>query len=711
MIFFFNAKGDLLDRTNENVYQNSNNASRIWFAMPIPKTSVVSIGFTLPNGEYAKLRAMTPAIDALPDYKDEFGNPIQFWYYDLLTDVTAYAGNTEVQFNVVVCDKTITTKGVNITVLKGTPISNLPAPPNEYQAIISALESLNSIVTNIREEVDSFETETTENLNEKFDGLETSINNKFNELEKNSTASQVIQNTNNIKALFNLQLNKNVLAYDNADFTEEIQQTGGTDLSGLTILDNSYANVNKISGNTVKCENLINIDAMVATGGDIYTDALVKNNDGSYTITKNGYTRFSKRKPCYIPAGKYTYSGTLISKTDGITGIGVRWFAKDNNTVVLNNTWYFDWEKVTIEFSADVYYVDFYLNGNLEDGSYITFKNLMLNAGETALPYQPYFNGLKNAQTSGIKSTGRNFFNSEMLLKAEGWTENNGVYSGNGIKLYHAFGKAKGGFFGELNLDKQVALSFWGKNSTLSDNTSAFGFLYTDGTENNVRVISTEWTKYTLVSEAGKIIKCVYATLFEQDTVSLKEVCMKFGANEFDYEPYTESVMSLPKTVELGKWDYIENGQIVRQTSDFLELNGTENWVLTQYGFRANFIEIGAKIAVSSSIRDNVISSYYPYGLAVDKSLFVNGDSLYIMDNTYTTEYEWKTHLAELYASGNPLTIAYKLATPTYTPITFDNQYLVWDKGMELKEGNANGEFGASTNAEIDYLVIVGGND
>ena len=101
----------------------------------------------------------------------------------------------------------------------------------------------------------------------------------------------IIVNANNIKALFNLQLEKNVLAYDNAELTEEVQQTGGSELAGLTILDGSYATVNKISGNTVAYEQTLKnaqISGIKSIGKNLYNNYGVSALDSRLALS-NGY--------------------------------------------------------------------------------------------------------------------------------------------------------------------------------------------------------------------------------------------------------------------------------------------------------------------------------------------------------------------------------------------------------------------------------------
>jgi hypothetical protein len=135
--------------------------------------------------------------------------------------------------------------------------------------------------------------------------------------------------------------------------------------------------------------------------------------------------------------------------------------------------------------------------------------------------------------------------------------------------------------------------------------------------------------------------------------ISNVQICSAEVTNPSEFEPYTESIMQLPKTVELGKWDYIENGQVVRQT---------------------------------------IVEAY-------DSTKYNNG--------TYngTTDF---------ILSADGTQVEYK-GTITTEPITFDNKYLVWDKGIEqvLTPKDDNGktcfDYGANTNEENTYYVMLGG--
>ena len=229
MIFFYDAQGNLIKSVPTNVYQGSNKASRIWFIMPTAPTNVVNVAFTLPNGQYAPQRIMTNATlgvgitDGENKFTDETGQVINAWYYDLLTDITAYAGQTKAQFFVTTppdadCNnEVIATLSVDFTVLKGTPSVNIPAPINEYQAIIVALTSINTDVANIEEEVRTLNdtvASNTDKIQENTENISKNTSDIDLLKQENSRLNLAVEkNTTDIKALFTAELNKNVLVY------------------------------------------------------------------------------------------------------------------------------------------------------------------------------------------------------------------------------------------------------------------------------------------------------------------------------------------------------------------------------------------------------------------------------------------------------------------------------------------------------------------
>ena len=73
---------------------------------------------------------------------------------------------------------------------------------------------------------------------------------------------------------------------------------------------------------------------------------------------------------------------------------------------------------------------------------------------------------------------------------------------------------------------------------------------------------------------------------------------------------------------------------------------------------------------------------------------------------------EWKAHLAELAAAGNPLTVTYQTAEATTEATPFNkSKYVAWDGGSEtIYQGtNDNSEYGAENTVVQNYATKRGG--
>lgn len=185
------------------------------------------------------------------------------------------------------------------------------------------------------------------------------------------------------------------------------RKTGGT----LDIIDGALTRVEKIDGDTVNVDgvlystsfkgvksrgkNLIDIDKLV--GG-----ALVKNADGTYTITKNGGNRFSARAYVEIPHTAtigntiVTNSIEIIESTVSDNRIAAQFFYDKDGSGSQSVGFA---EPTTSSagnpngFKKDVVMVDLYLNHSETDGAYIKFRNLMTrygNANQISYDYEPY---------------------------------------------------------------------------------------------------------------------------------------------------------------------------------------------------------------------------------------------------------------------------------------------------------------------------------
>ena len=174
-----------------------------------------------------------------------------------------------------------------------------------------------------------------------------------------------------------------------------------TTADGEEIVDGSKAVLKKVVGNTVRCEQLIGMSDIVKTLAE-----------GKYLVSD--YTNF------HIEAGKtYTLSWdyNVIACPDAINiGFGIAEVKDDDGKeqdVVYKVNYDNQGENAsgrqTVTFTPEysgkliIRFIRYGIASTAE--TIISISNIMLNAGSTALPYQPLFTGLKSASFGGIEST------------------------------------------------------------------------------------------------------------------------------------------------------------------------------------------------------------------------------------------------------------------------------------------------------------------
>lgn len=210
-----------------------------------------------------------------------------------------------------------------------------------------------------------------------------------------------------------------------------------------------------------------------------------------------------------------------------------------------------------------------------------------------------------------------------------------------------------------------------------------------------------------------------------QGSVSWNNIMLNYGSSALPYEPYTQSVLSLPEAVELTEYDtaYPETGEIQRQ-SNTITFNGTETWQIytpnegnKQEGYTC-FETILSPKSVSPENGQNSVTNNYmwsEYGYASTNSGACQstnylGTNIIIKQNQFNTIGEWKAHLAALSEAGNPLTVTYKTAEVQSTEqADFSaDSYIAWKNGSEtIEQGNTdNSIYGAENTVEQDYYLL-----
>ena len=450
---------------------------------------------------------------------------------------------------------------------------------------------------------------------------------------------------------------------------------------GLNVLDGSLAKLEKVVGSTVKCNNLIDIPE-----------------NFTWTVI------YEKRK-FELPAGTYTISCSSYEQ-GGAAPPHIRFLGVNNSDDI--------WTRVdkayTKSFAGGEYTVYFYSadNAGSSGGITSTINKLMLNEGSSALPYQPYFEGLKNASFAGIESTGRNLINQDLLL--EGTGASRAVFEGfDCIKL--TAGTTVIPFSCKANANVRLSVDLAWENGV----DTYWFFKYADGTISSKSLLSASisggrgFNRYSqpIVIPEKDVVGIEARRYGGNNIVYLKDLMLNHGTTALPYEPYIEpTVFNFPKT-ELGEWDKLdfENQNVVRGTKTIV-FDGTENWE-----FLNSYISLRNVPSIANA--NNGICNLYPYLYQfAGKCIFVAGSYLRVgtaLGETFNNDVaKWKAHLAELYASGKPLVIAYELATPTETQFTNGNEYEAWANGTERVLGNDNAEFGVKNTLSQNYIIVTG---
>ena len=281
----------------------------------------------------------------------------------------------------------------------------------------------------------------------------------------------------------------------------------------------------------------------------------------------------------------------------------------------------------------------------------------MLNAGSTALPYEPYFEGLRSAPVTAVESVGVNLLDESRLLKSPNITASGTEY----ILSAGAYEIDTG-----INYkpNTQYTLAYTGKNDS---GAVRLEFNYADGTRTDFYFKSTEYINSVFTTAKNKSVKELRCNYSDAGNLYIKKgtVMIYEGADTKPYTPYTRHTLPIPETVrnidgygwgvnnEVYNYIDYEKKQFVKRVEKFV-LRGTENWVLYNSNLlTSQFDRVSPDL--SPSISDGAFNSEMRNG---------NVKFCVYTDGAHTEE-TWKSYLAE-----KPMTVYYELATPIITDIS-----------------------------------------
>ena len=366
----------------------------------------------------------------------------------------------------------------------------------------------------------------------------------------------------------------------------------------------------------------------------------------------------------------------------------------------------------------------------------------MLADSDVVVQYSDYFKGLRDTKVTELRSEGANLLNTlaEESVPSNTASANttpriftpntmilgiapNNYYNPNKTMVVKktqdsiTFTNSSGyslGFAFDLKPNTQYTVSCV---SSIANLQIGVGRYNADGTFNSQKTALNTYYTFT-TTQSGKTV----IVFMDRDAgngatteITISNVMLTEGTSR-TYKPYrAEAVDTFPISAELraflddkgygrgveGYPNYIDfERKVFVQRSYRIVFDGTEPWEANgtkddaDYYNKIIFGRINAPAGVyhGNSVVEQGISNYYD--IISGDNVFIRNRGVALMDdriNIYDPSYNtsdvslWKTHLADLYARGNPLVAVYVLGEP----IEIDISAYLTDEGIIVEGGGA----------------------
>lgn len=529
-----------------------------------------------------------------------------------------------------------------------------------------------------------------------------------------ATQTALANTQRQVDGLYTLLEQKNEIYVQTATDTYTTRETAG----GENIADGVQTPVKKITGKTVKTTNLFNlnatpirkVNATLSTTGDTFIATATSVNANvcfeiavsigqQYTISLQSLVR---ENPGGMGSAEYLKS-IFISSTSYADSADYGYLSEGND--------------VTFTAKTEFVYIQFYVTYSFdaEKPATISVTGLQLNEGSAALPYMPYFSGLKNAFFKEIVSTGRNLipypYYDGMSKTENGITfivNTDGTITVNGTATDRAIYYIAGLY--SVSPPKDCIMtgcpSGGGRNTYSLEAYNEDQYYHSDVGSGTLIPANFACRVIIVIRQGTTVNNIVFKPM------------LNYGSSALPYEPYTQSVLSLPEVVELTEYDtaYPETGEIQRQSETDV-FNGTEMW--NDYSDDTRFIYTANLSKGAVKTTTDVVCNLYP--TAPTNGVTLTGDNgkvftsiqVILSKSIYpnlSSVTEWKSQLAAWNEAGNPLTVTYKTAEVQSTEqADFSaDSYIAWKNGSEtIEQGDTdNSEYGAENTVEQDYYLL-----
>lgn len=530
-----------------------------------------------------------------------------------------------------------------------------------------------------------------------------------------ATQTALANTQRQVDGLYTLLEQKNEIYVQTATDTYTTRETAG----GENIADGVQTPVKKITGKTVKTTNLFSGEN-VTTGNCTYENGVAKQIAAENSSTLVWKAQLYK-DTTFVSQVEVQFLNT--GRTPALT------FEKTSDV----NRLAFGLNGASVDTLLSIYISEF-PNGeytitwnvlNTTQGS-ISWNDIMLNEGSTALPYMPYFPSLKNAFFKEIVSTGRNLIpypyhdttktengvtftlNDDYSVTANGTNTSNTTAQFIFIDNHDRYFFPKGTYTINTNFD--------GENSTM--NLFVQRYKMDKSFDKTVVYLKSGSTTFENDTNGLLLIRMVINAGQTVNNVTMKPM-LNYGSSALPYEPYTQSVLSLPEAVELTEYDtaYPETGEIQRQ-SKTITFNGTE--YLGDYSTGAYFIYTASLQVYGTDSCSGIANNGFVFqdiASGNDMGVYIAGEEFDTINFWFrktifpelNTIDKFKSQLAAWNEAGNPLTVTYKTAEITTEQADFSaDSYIAWKNGSEtIEQGDTdNSKYGAENTVEQDYYLL-----